>query len=271
MNNQWRLKMAYGKALKIAIGGFVALTAIGGVQASTLWSNGAVNTSLTGDNRCDSGPSLCGNSGSTFWTVFDNFNVPAASKPWVVSGFDFSDFLVNGPVGDYKSTAWSIWSGDPLSGGHLVASGSATAALSLLIGTCGSGSTCLETFTVALGVPIELLAGNTYYLATTNTLLPTSSGEATLRAFAAGGNTAPGGTTNAIMRWEQSNGSTSGILNSAWMAGTSNNTFPGGLNINETATAFDIQGSLAPEPGTLTLLGIAFAGLVFVQRLQRKV
>lgn len=213
-------------------------------------------------------PTCAATRGSTFWTVFDNFNVPAASKPWAVSGFDFSDFLVNGPVGDYKSTAWSIWNGNPLSGGTLLASGSATAALSLVSGTCGTGSTCLETFTVTLGAPIELASGNTYYLGTTNTLSPTNSNESTLRAFAAGGNTAPGGTANTLLQWEQSNGTISG---SSWQAGANNYTFPGALSISETATAFDIQGSLAPEPGTLTLLGIAFAGLVFVQRLQRKV
>jgi hypothetical protein len=262
--------MAYGKALKVLVGVFVALTAVSGLQASTLWSNGAVNTSLTGDNRCDGGPNLCGNTGSTFWTVFDNFNVPAASKPWVVSGFDFSDFLTNGPVGDYKSTAWSIWNGDPLSGGKLVASGSATALLSLASGTCGTGSTCLETFTVTLGVPIELLPGTTYYLGTTNTLSPTNANEATLRAFAAGGNTAPGGTVNTTTRWEQSDGSTSGVVGSSWTAGANNYTFPGALGISETATAFDIQGSLAPEPGTLTLLGIAFASFAFVQRQRRQ-
>ena len=195
--------------------------------AGTLWSNGAVNTTLSGDNRCDSGPNLCGNVGSTSSTIFDNFNIPAASMPWAVGGFDFTDFLLNGTNSDYKSTAWSIWNGDPLSGGRLVASGTATAVPTLVAGTCGNGSTCVELFAVTLSSAVNLASGNTYYLGTTNTITPTNGNEETVRAFAAGGNTAPGGTANSLQRWEQSNGTTSGIVGSVWTSGSSNFTFPG--------------------------------------------
>jgi hypothetical protein len=243
-----------------------------GAYAGTLWSNGTVNTTFASDNRCDSGPNLCGNSGSTSWTIFDNFNVPAASKAWVVSGFDFTDFLIDGTNSDYKSTAWSIWNGDPLFGGKLVASGTATAVPTLVSGVCGNGNTCIELFAVTLGSTVNLASGNTYYLGTTNTLTPTNSGETTARAFAAGGNTTPGGTADSLQRWEQSNGSTSGTLGSSWISGSNNFTFPGTLGINEAATAFDINGTLAtvPEPGAMTLVGMALGGVCFVRRFRTR-
>jgi hypothetical protein len=74
----------------------LSLVVPAGAYAGPLSSNGAVNTAFTSDNRCDSGPNLCGNTCSASWTIFDNFNLLAANKPWVVSGFDFSDFLIDG-------------------------------------------------------------------------------------------------------------------------------------------------------------------------------
>jgi hypothetical protein len=242
----------------------------------TLWSNGAINTMMSSDNRCDFGPNACGSVAN--WTIFDNFSIPASSKPWIVSSFSFSDFLVNVPnLSDYTSTAWSIWSGDPLSGGKLVASGTQHAGLSLVAGSpsCGASSTCLETFTITLGgTGVGLANGGTYYIGTSNTVNQTGSFESFLRAFAAGGNTAPGGTANPLQRWEQSNGcvmvngvcSTSAPAGSSWTGGVNNNIFPGANGIAETATAFDVTGDFAPEPGTFTLLSLALAGMCYIYR-----
>lgn len=237
-------------------GACILLGAAGMAQASDLWSNGAVNTTFSSDNRCESEAGTCGN--TTAWTIFDNFNIPSSAHyGWDVTGFDYSAFLVNGAASDYETTDWSIWNGDPLSGGKLVASGSTMATLSTISGTCGSGSTCLEEFTVTIASRI-LPPGNTYYLGVSDVVRQTNTGEATFRAFASGGNTAAGGTANTLARWEQSNGSTTGVTGSSWTAGTVNNTFPGALGVNEGSTAFDIQGTLAtPEPAGLTLVGLA--------------
>jgi len=243
------------------------LVAAGGLQAAALWTNGAVNTSSGNQNACDSGPSSCGSVAP--YTVFDNFNVPAASKPWAVSGLDFTDFLFapTATSADYKSTNWSIWNGDPLSGGKLVAAGSAVATLSNPGGSCSLSVACIQTFTInfAPTASVFLASGNTYYLGAGNIL---ATGDSSTRAFAAGGNTAPGGTLNGLSRWEQSNGSTSGQIGSSWTLGSINNIYPQNTpgGINEPFTAFDINGVLAPEPSTLTLLGVALAGLCFLLR-----
>jgi len=247
----------YRRAINVgAIIGLVLL-ASGPVQAATLWSNGAVNTVESGDNRCDSGPNLCGNTGGAFWTIFDNFNIPAASQPWLVTSLDFTDFLVSAPKADIGNTNWSIWSGDPLLGGTLVGSGTVKATLTDIIGPCGTGNICLELFTVNLSTPLFLAKGVTYYLGTTTTVVPTNGAEGTFRAFSAGGNTAPGGTPNGLAHWEQSNGSSTGVPGSSWTAGSLDSTFPS-ASFKETATAFDINGTLAPvpEPGTMTLIGM---------------
>jgi hypothetical protein len=271
VHTEIRLKRAFDRALKFGISASFVFFAVGGLQAAgVLWSNGAVTqSSLSGSNRCDSGPNIC-TTGPTGpgWTIFDNFSIPSSSKAWSVSGFDFTDFLVNGTTSDVKSTSWSIWNGDPLSGGKLYASGTATPSAMNVSGTCGNASTCLETFTVNFGATgaLYLAAGNTYYLGTSNVVTVTNNNEATLRAFSAGGNTAPGGTGNSVQRWEQSNGSTSGVIGSPWVLGSENDIFPGTFGITETSTAFDINGTLVPEPGTLTLLVITFAGICFLRR-----
>lgn len=263
MNIKIKPKGAFDRALRLGISASLVLLAAGGLQAAPLWSNGAVTTNANNQNVCDSGPNSCGS--VVGYTVFDNFNIPASSKAWVVSSFDFTDFLA-APTADYKSTSWSIWNGDPLSGGKLVASGSAVATLSNPGATCGVGNGCLQMLTVtfATGANVTLASGNTYYLGTSNVLA--AGADQSTRAFAAGGNTAPGGTANGLTSWEQSNGSTSGVVGSSWSQGTTNNVFPGALGITQIATAFDINGTLAPEPGTLTLLSIAFAGICFVLR-----
>ena len=246
-----------------------------GIDAATLWSNGAVNTSISIDLRCDTGPNTCGATGGANWTIFDNFSIAAASNPWVVSGFDFTDFFVNGSNADITGTTWEIFNGDPLSGGKLVASGSATASETLASGSgaCGASATCREVFTVTLSTPVTLSAGATYYLGTSNTLTPTSQGESLFRAFAAGGNTAPGGTGTSLGKWEQSNGTTSGVIGSGWTAGSTNNTFPFN-SITENATAFDIFGTLqertpVPEPGSLILAGLALGSMCLLRRRNR--
>ena len=246
-----------------ALIGFVcALFAPGDAGATTLWSNGAVVTNLTGDNRCDSGPNTCGGK----WTVFDNFNVPTLSL-WSVNGFDFTDFLSNMPISDYTSTTWVIFAGDPLSGGTKVASGTSTASLSNISGTCGNGSTCLEQFSISGLAPIVLGSG-TYYLGTSNTISVNNPNEATLRAFAAGGNTAPNGTPNPLAKWEQSNGTVSG---NNWTAGSTNNSFPGALGLNEGATAFEITStpSSTPEPGAFLLVSSGIFGVLLARRARR--
>lgn len=261
MKTEMERKGAGSRALKLAS---LVLVAVGGLQAANLWTNPASSTlftTISGDNKCDASAIVC-STGAPI-TIFDNFNIPNGSKAWVVSAVDFTDFMVNVRAGDYKSTSWSIWAGDPLVSGKLVASGSAVASFTLLSGTCGDTTTCTQMFTLSFGnTPVTLTANQTYYLGTSNVLVPSNgTSEYTARVFSPGGNTAPGGTVNALQKWEQSNGSTSGVVNSTWTAGTLNQTFPNaGLGINEVATAFDIQGTLAPEPGTITLLSLALAG-----------
>ena len=252
----------------LGIGAWAVLLAASGLQAAALWNNGAANGSLSPDSRCDDGPNLCGNGGGRSWTVFDNFNVPTG-KTWNVSSVDFTDLLTNGTTSDIGQTTASIWNGDPLNGGILIATVTGTAGLANLGGTCGNNNTCLEEFT--LSFPAVLTSG-TYYFGATVALTATNFGENTDRAFAAGGNTAPGGTANFLQRWELSNGTPGGI-GSTWTSGSVNFVFPGALGISETATAFDINGTLAagtPEPGAMTLVSVGLAGLCFVHRRSRR-
>src|SRR6266576_6770975 len=81
-----------------------------------LFSNGA----RAGNSfLCDSGPRVC--SGNGFWTIYDDFSL---TSPATVTGFSFSDVLVQGSLSNYSHTGWSIWSSDPLQTGAPMFSGS---------------------------------------------------------------------------------------------------------------------------------------------------
>jgi PEP-CTERM motif len=272
VNSKVKAKGTGRRALGVGtFAAFVLLSTSGLEGASVLWSNGTVESSASSQERCDSGLGTCSNPvGSTgSFTVFDNFSLSAAGA--AVTGFDISDFFVGTPTNNYKSTTWSLWSGDPLGGkngdpnpaGTLLASGSSVGAITTI-----SGSSALL-ITVNLGATV-FLTGGTYYLGTSNVLTNTS--DQTVRALTSGcsvGTPCRTGVTTALATYEQSNGS---IQGTHWSSATTPNNvdlvFPGGQGNSSTDTAFDILGGPVPEPGTLMLLGIAFAGLVFIRRRQ---
>ena len=226
MNTNRKGQRASSRAVKVGFGAVCMLLAAGGIQAAPLWTNGTL--SVAPPTECDSGPGTCGNSSLAAWTIFDNFNVPTGTS-WTVQGFDYTDLFFHTPAADYTNTKWSLWSGDPLNGGKLVASGLTLGQMTLQSGSCGAGSTCVELINVALGAPVYLSSG-TYFLGTTSILSNTA--DTTYREFANGGNTAPGGTANTLQKWEQSNGSISG---STWALGANNNTGPS-TGITDAAT-----------------------------------
>lgn len=216
-----------------------------GLNAGTLWNNGVVSTNTIPTPFSDSLDNGVGP-----FTMFDNFTVSPIG--WVVQGFDITDFFVSTPTTDYKSTTWSIWSGDPLtSTGKLIATGTAllgvTASLTNITGSCGVGFTCVEMITVT-GLSVNLNTG-TYYLGTTNNVASTS--DETFRAYAAGHSGNPGD------GWEQSNGT---ITGSSWTNGNTQTVMATG------DTAFDINGVFAPEPSTLILMSLALVGLGYKLR-----
>jgi hypothetical protein len=181
------------------------------------------------------------------WTVFDNFSVP--SQGWIVNGFDFTDFFITTPKSAYTGgTAWSIWKGDPLSGGTLVANGTTVATLTDIAnpGACAT-SNCLVQFHVNI-TSVTLSAG-TYFIGTSNNL---TAGGRTDRAIGGAG----GANFESLPGWQQSQGSINGSL---WQ---SNITSPP----RGDDSSFAIQGEVAPEPGTWALMVLSFAGILFVGR-----
>jgi hypothetical protein len=269
------------RALSVGISTAFMLLAVEGLGAANIVTNGGINNlnsttyvligGSTGGNPCDT---VCTNvggagfSGSAPFTIFDNFTIPQSGA--MVTGFDFTDFLVGTSTaptsGSTQAVNWSLWSGDPLTGHpNLVASGtSAAAVLTQPTGyNCGSNF-CLERFTVTLGSAVTLSAGQMYYLGTS--VVPQGN-YLTYRATT--------GSVPGSQAWEQSNGSIGNGTNS-WSAGTINNDLPsaGGSNgslpgagVTAQDSAFDIIGTvLTPEPGTMTLMSIAIAGLCLVRR-----
>jgi len=245
------LKGTCSRALRMAIAAAFLLSIGGELNAATLWNNGTVDM-LTNTGRQDCGVGACAVSGGNSWTVFDNFTVPAGPG-WSVTGFDISDWFLNGtPTANYKNTSWSLWLGDPLAGGTLVASGTNTGVLANINGNCSF--MCLESISVTFNGAVNLGSG-TYYLGSTNLL--TASTDLTNRAAAAG---------NGLPGWEQSNGTHNGVPGSTWnTTGATSFTFPsGGTQMPD--TAFNINGTLVPEPGTIVLLSMALAGFGFLRR-----
>ena len=102
----------------MSMGAVFMLLTLNGLNAATLWNNGSLVPTNPNNYPCDAG---C--SSGTSYTVFDNFTVPASGVGWVVSGFDYTDLFTGGiSTSEYKSTTWSLWQGDPLSGGKLLGS-----------------------------------------------------------------------------------------------------------------------------------------------------
>jgi hypothetical protein len=237
----------------------------GGLRADKLWDNGVGINSGANSTLCDSGPGSCGNIGFSNGTmsavVFDNFSVPTG-KTWVVSGFTLTDFFVRSTDVNvtYKGTSWSIWNGSPLSGGTLVASGTAIGSLNSFVGggICSSVTTCGQTLSVSLGTNVVLSSG-TYYLGTTNQ----SDGSSIFRALGSAGGADFGGATTS--------GDTNGWFVSRGDVTTSGFHGPwGGVvespALTTTDSSFDIQGTVTPEPGTWALMVLAVAGFGVMRR-----
>jgi len=255
-----KVRTGFTKTLSWGICAAFVLLAACGLQAdSVLWSNyGGTQTNINNvfgsDNRCDAS---CGNPGVTY-TVFDNFTT--ASIGWVATHFDYFDFFSSTPTSEYQSTSWSLWQGDPLNGGKLWASGSGMGSFNTIGTPCsGTNPVCLEQITVTLGTGVLLAGGQQYYLGISNLLM--HSGDVTDRAVVVSSFHGP------LPTWEQSNGS---ITGNTWTGGGQDYTFPSAVPaVNATDTAFDITGVLAPEPGTVTLMSLALAGLGYMLRRRR--
>ena len=264
MKTEFGLKGFFRQALTLSAGVALMLLAVSGMQASTLWHNGDINSttfaqvgSPGGGNPCDS---TCGSPtpapGGPF-TIFDNFQVTGSA--WTVNGFTFADFLVGtATVPANKNVTWSLWNGDPSNPTtKLLAFATVAATLTQPSGyNCvGSGASgnCLVQFNVNVGPSVVLGAG-TYYLGTTVETDPNfKSYRATTDKVNTYGWQASIGTFGAVGEpWSGSNPLTFGF-------GTSNS----GVSGND--SVFDIVGttdaSATPEPSTLLLMSLALTGL----------
>jgi PEP-CTERM motif len=149
-------------------------------QAATIWMNG---TPLSISTNCDSSPDVCnGPAGNSGWTVYDNFNINAATT---VTGFTFDSYFLRGSAADYLSTNWSIWALDPITSMEFsfpaIATGNATATLS----TDSSGAVTVTGFSVA-GLSLDLPAAGTYWLGYDNVLDSTPNNPETLAVLSSG-------------------------------------------------------------------------------------
>jgi hypothetical protein len=273
---------AWHRILSMAGAAFMLL-AVDGLKADNLWSNGALlpgnyqPAGPGGGNPCDS--NICGvnqSKSANPYTIFDNFTIPTGVS-WKVSAVDFTDFVVGVslPPTTGNTITWSIWSGDPVNNfgpPKLLFTGTATASLSSA-GSCLSSS-CLELFTVNLGSGVTLAGGQTYYLGTSVTNVSAANGGYQTYRVGASGNAGYLATTQG---WEQSNGHAENVgAYTTWANGGTSQDYnlPSSTSgVNATDSAFDIIGTLdsgspgsAPEPGTLTFMGIALLGLGFIRR-----
>jgi hypothetical protein len=234
-----------------------AVIGTGGLQAATLWDNGFgfANADTTPHGICDSNVGCAG--GAT--TAFDSFTITNAQ--WKITAFRFTDFFINSPTSDpsasFTSTTWSLWNGDPLVSGKLIATGTATGAANVLGSPVNanqgcSGQTCLVNFNVSI-TPVVLTSG-TYYVGFSNNLVNSNSIR-TERAYSL----VASGVSKTLENSQQTNSLTVG---QGWL--------PTGCATPNICTgqpsSFDVQGTLVPEPATWSLLLISAAGFRFLRR-----